>query len=64
MKKWRTRCIPGSHFNTEEDCEEWNTYHNEKCDPGGESDYRATRLFYDNRESMDHASHTLPVWVR
>jgi len=52
------------HFSTEEDCEEWNTNHNEKCDPGGESDHGATYLIYDNRESMDHASDPLPAWVQ
>ena len=27
------------------------------------TDHGATRLLYDNRDSMDHASHTLPEWV-
>jgi hypothetical protein len=30
-----------------------------KCDPGGESDYGAIRLLYDNRESMNDATHTV-----
>jgi hypothetical protein len=32
------------HFDKKEDSQEWNSNHNEECDPGGESDYGAIRL--------------------
>ena len=43
--------------------QEWNINHNEKCDPGGESDYGTIRLLYGNRESMNDVSHTVLAWV-
>ena len=63
MRKGRTSSIPGSPFQHEADSQEWNSNHNEKCDPGGESDDGAIRLLYGNRESMNDASRAVLEWV-
>ena len=58
MKKGRTRYSPVLPFSTEADAQEWNINHNEKCDPGGESDYGTIRLLYGNRVTATKCAKT------
>ena len=58
MRKGRTRSIPGSPFQHEADSQKWNINHNEKCDPGGESDDGAIRLLYGNRVTATKCAKT------